>query len=108
MGAAYVNLATPKPEKAERPKDSKDAVIPVLLAVSAAYLALCFALLRGGWHGGRRALVAVLAAAFVVRLIPACLVKGYGVDMGCFTAWAAKMASAGPAGFSCFMIGCSS
>ena len=99
VGAAYVNLATPKPEKAERPKDSKDAVIPVLLAVSAAYLALCFALLRGGWHGGRRALVAVLAAAFAVRLIPACLVKGYGVDMGCFTAWAAKMASAGPAGF---------
>ena len=99
VGAAYVNLATPKPEKIEGEKDGRAAAIPALLAAAAAYLILCVALLRAQPRGGMRVLLAVLAAAFAARIVPACLIRGYGVDMGCFSAWAAKMAASGPIGF---------
>ena len=102
VGAAYVNLATPKParEEPEKTGDLKGAAIPLLLLGAAAYLALGYAVLSGRVTlRGRRALPALLLAAFALRLIPAVTVKGYGVDMGCFSAWAGRMASLGPAGF---------
>ena len=37
-------------------------------------------------------LAAVLALAFVMRMALSLFVPGYGVDMGCFGAWADRMA----------------
>ncbi|MBS7407282.1 MAG: hypothetical protein KIG15_06555, partial [Coriobacteriales bacterium] len=54
--------------------------------------------LRGERHGVA-APSALLAAAFVLRLALALNVEGYGVDMGCFGAWASRMAAVGPANF---------
>jgi len=40
-----------------------------------------------------------LTAAFALRLLLGAFVKGYDVDIGCFTAWSLRMASEGPIGF---------
>ncbi|MFH1513439.1 MAG: phospholipid carrier-dependent glycosyltransferase [Bacillota bacterium] len=40
-----------------------------------------------------------MMAAFVLRLILGAAVKGYDVDIGCFSAWSLRMASVGPFGF---------
>ena len=45
------------------------------------------------------ALWLVLGGAFVLRLLLAAVTTGYSYDMGCFGAWAAKMAQTGPAAF---------
>lgn len=109
VGETVLNIATPKPEKQEKTDEegSKSATIPLLLAVSAAYLAaagaLCLRLMPDERELPRRrartALAAGLALAVLVRLVLAATVDGYGVDMGCFTAWGAKMANGGPANF---------
>ena len=105
VGAAFVNLATPRPAQDEADDaegaDLSDMAIPLLLLGAAAYLALgMYLVLRrpSGLRGGRVLLV-LLGAAFLLRIVPACLISGYEVDMSCFTAWAAKMAANGPAGF---------
>ncbi len=41
----------------------------------------------------------LMAAGLALRLILAAKVEGYGVDIGCFTAWSMRIASVGPAGF---------
>ena len=105
VGAQVLSLATPKPQKEEAPKTegSKAAVIPGLLAVSAAYLLFAYLLARytlaASGNVGRMAIGAVLLAALLVRLALASAVEGYGVDMGCFSAWAGKMAHDGPMRF---------
>lgn len=38
-------------------------------------------------------------AAIAIRLLLGALVKGYDVDIGCFSAWSLRMASEGPIGF---------
>ena len=45
------------------------------------------------------ALWLLLGGAFVLRLLLAAITEGYSYDMGCFGAWAAKMAQTGPAAF---------
>ena len=40
-----------------------------------------------------------LAIAAIIRIIIAMNVEGYGVDVGCFTAWGGTMASVGPVDF---------
>ena len=102
VGAAYVDLATPKPQQQDAGLSAggaKGAVIPLLLAAGTAYALLCLLLLRRRPKGGVRALFALLLAAFLLRLPLAFRVPGYGVDMGCFTAWAARMSELGPARF---------
>ncbi len=47
----------------------------------------------------KRLLWAALAAGLIVRAVVAVTVYGYGVDMGDFSAWAARMAVTGPSGF---------
>ncbi len=47
----------------------------------------------------RRLLWTALAAGLIVRAVVAVSVYGYGVDMGDFSAWAARMATTGPSGF---------
>ncbi len=105
VGAFVLDLSTPAPqkeEKAEGEKGQNVLVIPGMLAVFAAYLALAFVLVRMlGPLGNvpRGAMPAMLVLAFALRLLIAFTVEGYGVDMGCFSAWAGKMASGGPANF---------
>ncbi|MDO5022668.1 MAG: glycosyltransferase family 39 protein [Eubacteriales bacterium] len=41
----------------------------------------------------------LLFAAVAVRLLTALFVRGYSVDVGCFTSWANQMAQVGPGGF---------
>ncbi len=107
VGVSVLDLSTPAPQKeAGRAKGDKGAVIPGLMAAAAAYLMaaaiIVQTLLRGGrmeaCRGGVK-LAVVLGAALLLRVALAASVPGYGVDMGCFSAWAAKMASGGPATF---------
>ena len=44
-------------------------------------------------------LVVALIAAALARVVVACLVSGYQVDVNCFRAWGASMTQLGPAGF---------
>ena len=44
-------------------------------------------------------LAALMIAGLTVRILLACNVAGYQVDMNCFTAWSLRMADKGPAGF---------
>ena len=112
LGATVLSLATPTPkketEKAES-ADMSDAAIPLLLGAAALYLLLAALIaqtllrphhpaLRGQRQGGA-ALALLLALAFALRLALALNVEGYGVDMGCYAAWAGRMASGGPANF---------
>ncbi len=108
VGAQVITLSTPAPQKAEKPKAEGDkaAVIPGLLAVAALYLAAAGVLVRRllaardpALRRDRVTLGCVLGLAFTLRLALSALVEGYGVDMGCFSAWAGKMASGGPANF---------
>lgn len=106
VGAFVLDLSTPEPQKEPAQKGDKGAVIPGLLAVAAAYLIAAFVVARtllvGGRMDGRRgyaALAAMLLAALLLRVALSACVAGYGVDMGCFGAWASRMAAVGPANF---------
>ncbi len=107
VGAFVLDLSTPEPQKEPALTDGgKSAVIPGLLAVAAAYLIAAFVIARkllvGGRMDGRRgdaALAAMLLAALLLRVALSACVAGYGVDMGCFGAWASRMAAVGPASF---------
>ena len=108
VGAFVLDLATPEPQKevAQKNTGSKAAVIPGLLFAACAYLLLGFALMRtmlsGGRMDARRGLVklgVMLMGALALRVALAGMIRGYGVDMGCFSAWAGKMAAGGPGNF---------
>ena len=107
VGAFVLDLSTPEPQKEPAQTDGgKGAVIPGLLAAAAAYLIAAFVIARkllvGGRMDGRRgdaALAAMLLAALLLRVALSACVAGYGVDMGCFGAWASRMAAVGPASF---------
>ncbi len=109
---AYVaSFFTPSPssEQSSGQADSKIASGGMLLAISALFLGLTA--LAVVWAGqkrlrlGRRerdvsgALLCLLAAALVLRLLMAALVRGYEVDMNCFEAWAQRMWEMKPWGF---------
>lgn len=78
-------------------------VIPMLVVVSGLWLVASWMLIRSGigqkTDRNRALLVLILLCAFLLRLVLSMNISGYGVDMGCFKAWAAKMASGGPAAF---------
>ena len=108
VGAQVIDLTTPEPQKETKPKEDGDkaAAIPLLLLVAAAYGVAAFALVRtlmaGGVSEDKRGmikLIIVLLGALILRLSLAGNVRGYGVDMGCFGAWAGKMSYGGPANF---------
>ena len=108
VGAFVLDLATPEPQKevAQKNEGSKAAVIPGLLLAAGAYVLLSFALVRTTLSGGRMderkgavKLGVLLMGALLLRVALASVIRGYGVDMGCFGAWAGKMASGGPANF---------
>ena len=107
VGAFVLDLSTPEPQKEPAQTDGgKGAVIPGLLAAAAACLIAAFVvactLLAGGRMDGRRgfaALAGLLLAALLLRVALSACVAGYGVDMGCFGAWASRMAAVGPANF---------
>ena len=109
VGAFVIELATPKPQKdapAEDGEGSLHAVIPGLLAAAAAYMLAAYAIIRTAFAGGQMdrrkgayVLAAMMAAGLILRVYLAAMIRGYGVDMGCFGAWAGKMAYGGPANF---------
>ena len=108
VGVQVLSLATPAPQKpaASETKDVRGLVIPGLLVVAAAYLIAAYAaagklLAHGGasLRHGRSALAGVLGVSLLLRLALAFTVEGYGVDIGCFSAWAGRMAALGPADF---------
>ncbi len=108
VGETVLDLSTPAPSKKTEntaPTSMKERSIPLLGISAALYLAIALLLVRG-LNGAnlndRRAgigLILTLAAAFVLRAVLAFTVKGYGVDMVCFGAWAGRMASGGAGNF---------
>lgn len=82
----------------------------VLLLVATAYAAVCAVLTQhalaedkrnlkeNGLHSALK-VAFMLLMAFAARIVIAIAVPGYGVDVGCFTAWTEMMASSGPADF---------
>lgn len=105
VGAQVIELKTPEPQR-EKKEDAEEmgSPIPALILLGAAYLAMSAAvaltLLRGPKKTMPRGMLpALLGAAALVRFGIAATVEGYGVDMGCFGAWAGKMAADGPVHF---------
>ena len=111
VGVSVLNLATPEPRKEAKAEADGEGLkahaIALLTGASALYLLMAayitHACLRrrplereknAGW-----ALGGVLLLGFIVRFVLAMNIEGYGVDMGCFSAWAGKMAADGPARF---------
>ena len=105
VGETVLDLATPAPSKktdTSEPKTARDMSIPLLIGEAVVYLALAAALVRGLTNqrlNARAGLLAVLLGALAIRVLLAFTVEGYGVDMGCFGAWAGKMAAGGPSNF---------
>ena len=105
VGEKVLDLATPAPSKktdTSAPKTAKEMSIPLLIGAAGIYLALAALLMRGLTNrklNARLALAVSLLAALAIRVALAFTVEGYGVDMGCFGAWAGKMAAGGPANF---------
>ena len=105
VGETVLDLATPAPSKktdTSEPKTARDMSIPLLIGAAVVYLALAAALVRGLTNqrlNARAGLLAVLLGALAIRVLLAFTVEGYGVDMGCFGAWAGKMAAGGPSNF---------
>ena len=105
VGETVLDLATPAPSKktdTSEPQTARDMSIPLLIGAAVVYLALAAALVRGLTNqrlNARAGLLAVLLGALAIRVLLAFTVEGYGVDMGCFGAWAGKMAAGGPSNF---------
>ena len=114
VGAEIVSIATAKPQKEEKkePEGTKDRIIPGAIAGGALYIAA--AAFIAAWllrerrgalgpvtalGGTRYVLLALICTAALLRMGFAATIEGYGVDMGCYGAWAAKMADGGPANF---------
>ena len=114
IGAQVLSIAPQEParDSAEEAEEgaAPSLTIPALLIAAAVYLAIAWAIASGALRAGAREnldprrgwrgeLAALLAAAGALRVALAFAVEGYGVDMGCFTAWAMRMAEVGPRGF---------
>ena len=113
VGVSVLNLATPEPQKEDKKDEGEtksltENAIPLLVCASVLYLLFAAAIVhfclrpQAGAEkrsGGTLALCGILLLGLAVRMILAANVKGYGVDMGCFSAWAGKMASGGPMHF---------
>lgn len=95
-----------KTAAAEEEGEAKPAW-PWLTAIACLYGLACFALrnqvLTGESTHKRRAdgfaVAAMLCLAAAARCVIALLIPGYGVDIGCFTAWGNTMARVGPGEF---------
>ena len=112
VGVQTLNITPPEPQsqQTDSEKPLQGAAIPLLILAAAAYLAIAWFIAGGALRAGAREnlnpriswrgeLALLLLATGVLRMVLACFVKGYGVDMGCFTAWGMRMADIGPAGF---------
>ena len=109
VGEQVLGIASPAPasEPEQESADPQALSIPLLLCAALAYGLLALwavrVLMTRRASVSARALqvrlAAVLALAFVIRMALSLFVPGYGVDMGCFGAWADRMASGGPANF---------
>jgi Gpi18-like mannosyltransferase len=87
--------------KAPAPLSEGGGLWALLPVFAAAALLAWMAFRRAADNTARRAaaLGLILAAAAGLRVWLAATVKGYGVDINCFHAWALRMAQVGPQGF---------
>ena len=99
-----VSYAQPKEEKTEQ--NASFLLVLCSLAYLFFFVFLCRYLRRPkpleketGLFSGPWLAAAFFLAALILRLVIAAVIPGYDVDIGCFRAWAEKMASVGPAGF---------
>ena len=113
VGMQALNIAPPAATKETQSGSQERATgiaIPALILAAAAYLAIAWFVVNGALRAGAREnlnpkmgwrveLALLLIGAGVLRMVLAALVRGYGVDMGCFTAWAMRMADNGPVHF---------
>ncbi len=105
IGESVLDLRTPAPpKKSNSPATIKDRSIPLLLVACGLYVALSALIILKAMNGKKSGnpavmLVGILGLAFIVRFALSFFVEGYGVDMGCFSAWAGRMKQVGPAGF---------
>ena len=103
MSVLYIGPSeTTQEETADVPFNFRDKAVPVLIAVAVLWLVMSVLLIvtagqRGKPYGAL--LPVLLLMAFLLRLALSMHVPGYGVDIGCFSAWAGKMAADGPAHF---------
>lgn len=97
----------PEPQKDTEADGGAAPAWPWLTLIACGYALVCFALRRAvltdaGSGRGRREWIAVLAmllAAGIARVVIALAIPGYGVDIGCFTYWGSQMAETGAADF---------
>ena len=105
VGTSVLDIATPAPQKEQKAESGSASPIPAQAGIAALYLLAALLIARCMLAGGHKiprvypALAALLAVAAVLRLVLAAVVPGYDVDMGCYGAWAGKMAASGPASF---------
>lgn len=103
VGASVLSLNTPAPQKEHnKPAGAKD--IPLLLVSCGIYAALSALIILRAMRAQKAGspgvlLLCILSLAFMIRFALSFYVEGYGVDMGCFSAWAGRMKQVGPAGF---------
>ena len=96
------NIGAQPPEEKD---EGEHSAWPVLTLTVLLYLAFAACLMRAAARGvligsdGTLTAVALLTAALLIRLLVALTVPGYQVDIGCFTAWANRMAEVGPSSF---------
>ena len=91
----------PQPAVEEDAAAEKSTVLFVLCALAFALLFMLSKPLLEKKDHRRTVFVfaALLAVALAGRIVIACSVPGYQVDINCFTAWSMRMADVGPAGF---------
>jgi dolichyl-phosphate-mannose-protein mannosyltransferase len=106
-----VSWEPPAPMVPAKPEPPARAAWPWLMLIALCYAALAWMLakwaqavntteLEQNKHAGASWQVAVLLlAALLTRIFIVFVVPGYGVDIGCFTGWANRMAEVGPANF---------
>lgn len=98
---------------ADETTDEKTQSVGLILLAGVAYLALAVLLMRSQQREPRElerldrdrrgalnlTVWGVLLAALCARMVLAMNVRGYEVDVNCFTAWGSRMLAGGPAGF---------
>ena len=112
VGAEVLILQTPEPEKKQEEKlpaaNAKEQGRAASIAASCAYLLLAAWLILAVMRRGSplaehfpagKVLGLLLLLAFLLRVLLSLFVEGYGVDMGCFAAWAGRINDVGLAHF---------
>ena len=102
--AAWVSFATNKPSGKSNTPEKTDGSTKYILTAFGWLVGLMAAMLYGmavrkDGRAAKHLLWAGLAVGLIARIVCALTIRGYEVDMNCFTGWAARMVEHGPWGF---------